>query len=367
MEEIDAVVVGAGAVGLAIAARLSRQDKTVVVLEQHKRHGLETSSRNSEVVHSGLYYPADSLKTKLCLEGRRRLYELCAKRDVFIRRTGKLIVAVEEAERAKLETLLKQGRANGVEGLELIEGRDIKQFSYGVRAAAALWSAQTGIIDSEELMGCYLDQATDGGAIFLWGSRLTQVERRGELYNLWVSGQADPIPARRVINSAGLHADKISELAGLDPDKLGRRIHWYKGEYFGLRRPLDVKPLVYPVPAKAGLGIHLTVDRQGRHRLGPNAFAVDRLDYEIDSSHADLFFTAASRYLPDLKREDLQPATAGIRPKLAADGSFRDFVIEEQSARGLAGWVDLLGIESPGLTASPAIAEFVANLLEWPA
>jgi L-2-hydroxyglutarate oxidase LhgO len=367
MEEMDAVIVGAGAVGLAVAARLARQGKNVVVLERHKRHGLETSSRNSEVVHSGLYYPAASLKTKLCVEGRRRLYELCAQRDVFIKRTGKLIVACEEPERAKLASLLKQGQENGVEGLELVEGKDIKQFSYGVRALAALWSAETGIVDSEELMKCYLDQATDGGAIFLWGCELSQVERKGGSYLLWVKGQAEPIPARRVINSAGLHADKAAELVGLDVDKLGYRLHWYKGEYFALRRPLEIKPLVYPVPAKAGLGIHLTVDRQGRHRLGPSAFPVDRLDYEIDPIHALDFFAAASRYLPDLKPEDVVPGTTGIRPKLAADGSFRDFIIAEESGNGLPGWVNLIGIESPGLTASPAIAERVADLLEWPA
>lgn len=364
-EEIDAVIVGAGVVGLAVAARLAREGKTVVVLERHKRHGLETSSRNSEVVHSGLYYPADSLKTKLCVAGRRKLYELCGKRDVFIRRTGKLIVACEEAERAKLSALLKQGQANGVEGLELVEGRDVRQFSYGVKAAAALWSPQTGIVDSEELMRLYLNQATDGGAIFLWGSRLAQVERAGSLYKLWVDGQADPIPARRVINAGGLESDRIAELAGLEVDKLGLRLHWYKGEYFGLKRALDVKPLVYPCPAKAGLGIHLTVDRQGRHRLGPNAFVVASLDYEIDASHADAFYNAASRYLPDLRREDLQPGTTGIRPKLAADGSFRDFYIAEESARALPGWINLIGIESPGLTASPAIADLVADLLEW--
>ncbi len=366
MEEIDAVVIGAGAVGLAVAARLARPDKNVVVLERHARHGLETSSRNSEVVHSGLYYPASSLKTKLCVEGRRRLYELAAQRGFFIKKTGKLIVACEEDERAKLETLRKQGEANGVEGLELIEGRDLGQFSYGVRALAALWSRETGIVDSEDLMRAYLDEAQDKGAIFVWGSELTNVERKNGLYMLWAKGQGEPIPARRVINAAGLAADKVAELAGLDCDALGYRLHFFKGEYFSLKRALDVKPLVYPVPAKAGLGIHLTVDRQGRHRLGPNAFPVEEIDYDIDATHADSFFTAASRYLPGLMREDLSPGTAGIRPKLSADGSFRDFVINEETARGLPGWVNLIGIESPGLTASPAIADLVANLLSWP-
>ncbi|MBI3550931.1 MAG: NAD(P)/FAD-dependent oxidoreductase [Elusimicrobia bacterium] len=366
MDEIDAVVVGAGAVGLALAARLARADRNVVVLERHERHGMETSSRNSEVVHSGLYYPAASLKTKLCVEGRRRLYELAPKRGFFVKKTGKLIVACEQGELEKLEALKKNGEANGVEGLELVDGKDLAQFSYGVKAVAALWSPETGIVDSEDLMRAALDEAKDKGAIFLWGCGLSNVGRKDGRYDLWVTGQDEPIPARCVINSAGLNADKIAALAGLDCGAIGYGLHYYKGEYFSLKRPLEVRPLVYPVPSKQGLGIHLTVDRQGRHRLGPNAFPVEKLDYDVDSSHADSFHAAASRYLPDLKREDLMPGTSGIRPKLAADGSFRDFVIAEESARGLPGWVNLLGIESPGLTASLAIADYVANLLSWP-
>ena len=170
-----------------------------------------------------------------------------------------------------------------------------------------------------------------------------------------------------MVNAAGLACDRVAGLTGLDVAAAGCKLHWFKGEYFSLRRALPIKPLIYPVPAEHGLGIHLTVDRQGRHRLGPNAFPVDALDYDVDANHRQIFYEAASRYLPDLKAEDLIPGTAGIRPKLSADGSFRDFVIAEQSGRSLPGWVDLVGIESPGLTAAPAIAELAANLLKWPA
>ena len=367
METIDAVVIGAGVVGLATAARLARADNNVVVLERHQRHGLETSSRNSEVIHAGLYYPPGSLKAKLCVEGRRRLYEIGARHGVFCRRTGKLLVACAPEETQKLASLYAQGRANGVEGLEMVDRADVPGLAQGVRAVAGLWSPETGIVDSEELMRHFLRQAQDAGAIFVWNSELIAAERAGDIYQLRAKGLADPIPARRVINAAGLAADRVAGLPGLDVDGAGYRIHWFKGEYFSLRRSLPIKPLVYPVPTAHGLGIHLTVDRQGRHRLGPNAFPVETLDYDVDPAHLQSFYEAASRYLPGLKIEDLAPGTSGIRPKLSLDSAFRDFIIAEESSRDLPGWVNLIGIESPGLTASAAIAEFVANLLEWPA
>ncbi|MCX5794057.1 MAG: NAD(P)/FAD-dependent oxidoreductase [Elusimicrobia bacterium] len=367
METIDAVIVGAGVVGLATAARLARSDNNVVVLERHSRHGLETSSRNSEVIHAGLYYPPGSLKARFCVAGRRKLYEIGERHGVFCRRTGKLLVACAPEEVKKLESLRAQGRANGLVGLELVEKADIPGLAPGVSAIAGLWSPETGIVDTEELMRYFLLKAQEAGAIFLWDSELTCVSRAGGCYRLGVKGMADPILARCVVNAAGLASDRVAGLAGLDCDAAGCRLHWFKGEYFSLRRALPIRPLVYPVPAEHGLGIHLTVDRQGRHRLGPNAFAVDALDYDVDPGHRGSFFEAASRYLPDLKPEDLAPGTAGIRPKLSTDGSFRDFFIAEQSGRGLPGWVDLIGIDSPGLTGSPAIADFVANLLEWPA
>jgi L-2-hydroxyglutarate oxidase LhgO len=367
METIDAVIVGAGVVGLATAARLARPDNNIVVLERHPRHGLETSSRNSEVIHAGLYYPAGSLKAKLCVAGRRRLYELCGQHGIFCRRTGKLLVACAPEEVAKLESLRAQGQANGVEGLEMVDKADIPGLAPGVRAIAGLWSPETGIVDTEELMRHFLLKAQDAGAIFLWNSELQAVERKDGLYMLRVKGLADPIPARCVVNAAGLASDQVAALTGQDPDETGCRVHWFKGEYFSLRRSLPIRPLVYPVPAQHGLGIHLTVDRQGRHRLGPNAFPVQTLDYEVDATHRQVFYEAAARYLPDLRPEDLSPGTAGVRPKLSADGSFRDFVIAERSGLGLPLWADLIGIESPGLTSSPVIADSVANLLEWPA
>lgn len=364
--DIDAAVIGGGVVGLAVAARLARPGRSVAVLERHERHGLETSSRNSEVVHAGIYYPEGSLKARLCVEGRSRLYDLARAHGVFWRKTGKLIVAADASELPALEELRRRGEANCVPGLRIVGRAEVGELAPGVAAEAALWSPETGIVDSEELMRHFLDLAQDRGAIFLRRSELEGAERRPGGYRLRVKGSEEPIDARCVVNAAGLHADRVAALAGIDADAAGYRLHWFKGEYFALRRPLGVAPLVYPLPSPQGLGIHLTVDRQGRHRLGPNAFPVKELDYSVDPAHGEAFWKAARRYLPELEAGDLLPGTSGIRPKLAPDGAYRDFVIAEESGRGLPGWVNLVGIESPGLTASPAIAERVANLLEWP-
>jgi L-2-hydroxyglutarate oxidase LhgO len=234
-----------------------------------------------------------------------------------------------------------------------------------VKGAAALWSPESGILDAEELMAYLRRRAEDGGAIFLWRCDLSRVERRPQGYLLRAQGQDEPLLARCVVNAGGLHADRVAEVAGLDAESLGYRLSWFKGEYFSLRRRLPIERLVYPLPGRTGLGVHLTVDRQGRQRLGPSAFPVSSLDYSVDPAHRGAFHAEASRYLEGLRLEDLAPGTAGIRPKLSPDGSWRDFVIAEEGPRGLPGWVNLVGIESPGLTASPAIADFVADLLGW--
>lgn len=364
-ERLDVVVVGAGAVGLAVAARLARPGRSVAVLERHRRHGLDTSSRSSEVVHAGFYYKTGSLKARLCVEGRRAIYELAERHGFFARRCGKLVVAADASETAKLEALLAQGRANGVEGLELVDGAESARRAPGVKAAAALWSPETGIMDTEGLMEAYRARAEDAGAMIALESELVRVERENDGYALFVEGESEPVRARRVVNAAGLFADRVAAMAGLDADALGWRLRWFKGDYFSLKRALPPRCLVYPVPGKHGLGVHLTLDSQGRQRLGPDAFPVSSLDYEVDAGKAPQFLEAARRFLPDLEPGDLAPGTSGIRPKLSADGSFRDFVIEEASSRGLPGWVNLIGIESPGLTASPAIAEEAARLLNW--
>ncbi|MDE2293407.1 MAG: FAD-dependent oxidoreductase [Elusimicrobia bacterium] len=363
MEELDGVVVGAGAVGLACAARLAAPGRTVAVLEAHARHGVETSSRNSEVVHAGLYYPPGSLKSRLCREGRRALYRLGAQGRFFIRKTGKLVVAVEAAEAAGLEALCAKAIAAGAEGVGLIDGAEARRRAPGLRAEAALWSPETGIVDSEELMGWYRAQAEERGAVFLFSTSLEAAEPKAGGYELRLS-TGEAARARWVVNAAGLRCDAVAALPGLDVDAAGYRLHWCKGDYFRMKRPPALAHLVYPMPARHGLGVHMTLDRAGGVRLGPDTAFVDSLDYAVDPAKAEAFAASVSRYWPGVRAEDLVPDQSGIRPKLSGPSEGpRDFVVQEESARGLPGWVNLVGIESPGLTASPAIAEMTAGLL----
>ncbi|MBI3298799.1 MAG: NAD(P)/FAD-dependent oxidoreductase [Elusimicrobia bacterium] len=364
MEEVDGVVVGAGVVGLATAARLARPGRSVVVLERHPVHGTETSSRNSEVVHAGLYYPPGSLKSRLCHEGRRALYRLADTAGIFVKKVGKLVVAVDPAEAGGLAALADKARAAGAEGLALLDGGEARRRVPQLKAEAALWSPETGIVDSEELMRHYIAVAEDAGAMFLFKTALTSAERRD---GAWVLGldSGETVRARWVVNAAGLHGDVVAALPGLDVDAAGYRLHPCKGDYFRMKRPPALPHLVYPMPGRHGLGVHLTLERGGGVRLGPDACFVDSHDYAVDAAKAAEFAAAVSRYWPGVRAEDLLPDQSGIRPKLSGPkDAWRDFVVAEESARGFPGWVNLLGIESPGLTASPAIAEMTASLLD---
>jgi L-2-hydroxyglutarate oxidase LhgO len=365
LERVDLAVVGAGAVGLAVAARLASPERTVVVLEEHRRYGVETSSRNSEVIHSGLYYPAGSLKSRLCHEGRRRLYALSGEGAFFARRTGKLVVAVDDAETGRLEALRRGAESAGASGLEMLGGGEARSRAPGLRVSSALWCPETGILDSEELMSFLHRKAESLGAIFLFGSPLLRVSPRGDGYELAFGPSNETLLARAVVNSAGLRSDRVAGMAGIDVEEAGYRLRWCKGSYFRLRRDLPLKHLIYPLPESHGLGVHLTLDRRGGVRLGPDAEFTESLDYGVDPARAQAFAEAASRYFPGLEASDLLPDTAGIRPRLKrrGEGGFADFVIAEESGRGLPNWVNLIGIESPGLTACLAIADRAAELL----
>ncbi|MBI2361943.1 MAG: NAD(P)/FAD-dependent oxidoreductase [Elusimicrobia bacterium] len=365
MERVDGVIVGAGVVGLATAARLASPERPVVVLERHPRHGVETSSRNSEVVHAGLYYPKGSLKSRLCHEGRRALYRMAEGGAFFIKKTGKLVVAVDSGEAAGLSAMAAKAADAGAEGLSLLGGAEAMRRAPGLRAEAALWSPETGIVDSEELMGHYKARAEDAGALFLFGTALKAAERSGGSWVLTLDS-GEQVAARWVVNSAGLHADKVAALPGLDIDAAGYRLHWCKGDYFRMKRSPALPHLVYPMPVKHGLGTHMTLDREGGVRLGPDTAFVDSLDYAVDPGKAAAFAQSVARYWPGLRAEDILPDQSGIRPKLSGpQDPWRDFVVAEESSRGLPGWVNLVGIESPGLTASPAIADLVASLLHF--
>ena len=369
MADTGVVVIGAGVVGLAVAARLAPRTPDLVILERRDRHGQETSSRNSEVIHAGMYYPTGSLKARLCVEGNRRLYELCAAHDVPHRRTGKIITATEDAERAALDEIDARGRANGVT-LERLTAEAVRDLEPAVRSVGALWSPNTGIVNAHALMDFFLHQARAAGAVLQSRAEVVSLVREGGEWRLGVRSPegTETLTAERVVNAAGLGADTVAARAGIDLDAAGYRQHYWKGSYFSVRpaRAGIVSRLVYPVPTHVSLGVHAVVGLEGRLRFGPDAdYLADRsLDYSVAESKRAAFAASVRRIVPAIQDDDLEPDMAGIRPKLQAPGEgVRDFVIAEESGRGLAGLVTLAGIDSPGLTSAPAIAEEVARLV----
>jgi L-2-hydroxyglutarate oxidase LhgO len=370
-DKADVTVVGAGVVGLAIAARIARASRHVYVLEKNESFGLETSSRHSGVIHAGIYYPQDSLKAKLCVEGNHRLYDLCQKYGIGHKRLGKLIVAVSNEELGQLGILLERGKANGAGGLKLLSRRELNSLEPNVAGAAAMLSPSSGIIDSHSLMQYFIARAVERGAQIAYKTEVVGIEKAAEGYEVIVedSGGKSSFTTAVLVNAAGLYSDKVAEMAGIDIAEAGYRLHYCKGEYFSLKRRRDtlVNRLIYPVPPSdiAGVGIHITSDLEGRMRLGPDIEYVDSLDYSVDIRDQKLFCISARKLLPAIVYEDLAPEMAGIRPKLQEPGEeIRDFVIRDENDKGLPGLVNLIGIESPGLTAAPAIAEYVAGLIE---
>lgn len=370
MDEVDVVIVGAGAVGLACAATLAARGDEVLVIERSTRAGQETSSRNSGVIHAGLYYPPGSLKARLCVEGRELVYARAARTGIPHKKVGKLVVAADVAERSKLETIAAVARENGAGDVRILDGAEARKLEPRLKVELALWSPETGIVDAHALMDSYRLEARAHGAEVLLYAELVAVERANEGYDLVLAvgpnRERESIRTRRVVNAAGLSAPRIAELAGLDIDALGYRQYPCKGDYFSVRAAATrgLSHLIYPLPVHAGLGVHLTLDLQGQVRAGPDTTYVDELDFEVSPNKRAAFGAAIRHYFPHVRDEDLEPDYAGIRPKLQGPGQpVRDFVIDESSAQGLPGFVQLLGIESPGLTASEAIARRVAALL----
>lgn len=359
-------------VGLACARSLATRGYQVIVLERHERFGVETSSRNSEVVHAGIYYTPGSLKAVLCARGNRSLYAWCESHGVGHRRTGKLIVATSAEEEAKLADILTRARANGVASLVAISAQRALAMEPHLRCTAALWSPDTGIVDSHALMASLLADCESHGGVVAWRHALSAAERSGDGYELVVRderGEQTRLTSRWVVNSAGLEADRVAALPGLDAAACGYRLHYARGHYFRVhaRKCRLASHLIYPMPVQAGLGIHVTLDLAGGLRLGPNVeyLPVREQDYRVAEELRDEFHAAVSRYLGGLEPEDLAPDQSGIRPKLQGPGEpVRDFVIAEESSRGLPGWVNLVGIESPGLTCALEIGELVARKLE---
>lgn len=369
MDTVDVLVIGAGVVGLAIADRLAGPARQLVIAERHEGFGRETSSRNSEVIHCGMYYAEELLKTKLCVRGNPLLYELCMRRGIPHRKTGKIVVATDDEESQMLHRILDQGTKNGVPGLRLMTSREIAGMEPGVSGRLGLYSPESGIVDTHNLMGFFERSATAKGATVAYGCEVVEIRRETSGYSVEIrqaDGERIRLGCERVINSAGLDADRIAEMAGIDIDAAGYRIRPCKGEYFRLasRHRGTIQHLVYPTPSPVHLGAHVVLSLDGGLKIGPSSFYVEALDYTVDPGHQREFFEKARRFLPFLQQDDLSPDMSGIRPKLYRRGEpFRDFAIREESDRGLPGLVDLIGMESPGLTSCLTIAEKVESLL----
>jgi L-2-hydroxyglutarate oxidase LhgO len=365
MERVDCIVVGAGVVGLAVARAFAQRGLETVLLEGGNAIGQGTSSRNSEVIHAGLYYEPGSLKAELCVRGRRLLYEFCASHGVEHGCTGKLIVATSIEQAATLERLQATGRANDVEGLRMLSAAEALALEPALNCCAALESSSTGIIDSHGLMLALQGDFERAGGMVALESPVLNGECSAEGLTLHVGG-AEPmsLSAGLVINSAGLHAQALARsLTGM-PTALIPPAFFAKGNYYSLTGRSPFSRLIYPVPEPGGLGVHLTIDLGGQARFGPDVEWVEGLDYRVDPARADAFYASIRRYWPALPDGALQPAYSGIRPKLSGPGgAAQDFMIQGPREHGVSGLVNLFGIESPGLTSALAIAERVAALV----
>ncbi|MCU0363722.1 MAG: NAD(P)/FAD-dependent oxidoreductase, partial [Bacteroidales bacterium] len=365
MTDAALTIIGGGVVGLALAEELSGLMPDTYLIERHSTFGQETSSRSSEVIHAGIYYTKGSLKARLCIEGKKLLYEYCRKYKVPHKQCGKLIVATTPVETETISSILETARNNGVDDMELIGSDRISELEPSAFALKALLSPSTGIVDSHSLMKQYETNAVGNGCQLVYGSEVTGIKRTGEGYLVRLlepDGNEYEFTSRVVINSAGLNSDRVAEMVGICEENL--RILFCKGEYFRLLPPKNklIGRLIYPVPHHnmEGIGIHVTVDMAGGVKLGPDVsyLPAREYDYRVTPSKQEAFWLSAKKFLPFLEYDDIAPEMAGIRPKIQRPGEAqRDYYIREESDRGLPGFINLIGMESPALTSSIAIAK----------
>ena len=364
MDSVDCIVIGAGVVGLAVARALALAGREVIVLEAAEGIGTETSSRNSEVIHAGIYYPAGSLMARSCVAGRRALYAYCRERGVPFSNCGKLIVATSAEEDARLGGIKARAEANGVEGMRLLTQAEAVALEPNLRCTSALLSPVTGVVDSHAFMLALQGDAENAGAACVFFSPATGARADRDGIEVDVGG-ADPttLRCRLLVNSAGLHApDLARRIVGMPPERVPTA-YYAKGNYFTLTGRSPFSRLIYPVPVPGGLGVHLTIDLGGQARFGPDVEWVDRIEYTVDPARAEKFYAAVRRYWPDLKDGAIQPGYAGIRPKIVPPSvAAQDFVVQGPQTHGVPGLVNLFGIESPGLTASLALADHVVEV-----
>jgi L-2-hydroxyglutarate oxidase LhgO len=368
MQDLDfhITVIGAGVIGLAIAEEMSGDARQLLLLEKNDRYGTETSSRNSEVIHAAIHYPGLPLKAALCREGNRLLYEHCENRKIPFKKTGKLIVSQNPAETEELWKIKRQAEENGVSNLIFLSRSRLKTLEPDVQADEVIFSPDSGIVDSHGLMRSFYLQAESQGVTTAFRSEVTAIRPDERGFELEINHGEYRMHTRILINSAGLRADSVAAMAGMDIAGSNYRLKYGKGDYFFASPPPPIKHLIYPVPdaGNESLGIHATMDLGGRVRFGPDIEYVNEIDYRVDERKAASFFASLRRYLPKLSLNTLHPDMSGIRPKLQGPGEPpRDFIIQEESSSGLRGLINLIGIESPGLTCAISIAKYVRELV----
>lgn len=364
MDRIECVVIGAGVIGLSIARRLAQAGREVVVLEATEAIGTATSSRNSEVIHAGIYYRADSLMARLCVSGRHALYGYCDDHGIAHRRCGKLIVATSPSESTRLAAIRAHAEANGVDDMRLLDSAEARASEPALACEAALLSPSTGIIDSHGYMLSLRGEAEDGGAAIAFHAPLLGACVVGDGFELDVGGEAPMrLGCRVLINAAGLGAPAVARSIDAMPRDKVPVAYYAKGNYFSCSARAPFSHLIYPVPEPGGLGVHLTLDLAGQARFGPDVEWVEAIDYAVDPTRAARFYPAIRKYWPALPDGALMPSYSGIRPKIVPPAvAVQDFVVQDQHDHGVCGLINLFGIESPGLTASLAIADHVAEL-----
>ncbi|MGJ5176616.1 NAD(P)/FAD-dependent oxidoreductase [Bradyrhizobium oligotrophicum] len=365
MEKVDCVVVGAGVVGLAVARQLAKAGREVIILEAAEDIGTVTSSRNSEVIHAGIYYKAGSLMARFCVTGKRMLYRYCDEHGVPYRNCGKLIVATSPAETEKLQGIRAHAEANGVEGMRLLTGSEARAMEPALACEAALLSPSTGILDSHAFMLSLRGEIEDQGGALAFHTPLLRAKAAGGAIEVDAGGeQPMTLSCRLLINAAGLNAPALARLTDGMPPSLVPTAYLAKGNYFSCSAKAPFSRLIYPVPEPGGLGVHLTLDLAGQARFGPDVQWIDAIDYTVDPARAERFYPAIRKYWPTLPDGALMPSYSGIRPKIVPPAvASQDFVIQGPRDHGVAGLINLFGIESPGLTSSLAIAAHVGELI----
>ena len=356
--KFDVVILGAGVVGLAIAEKLAPSFENILVIEKEKKFGQHISSRNSEVIHSGIYHPINSLKSQLCIKGNTLLYEFFDKYDIPYSNCGKLIVASNEHEEYELDKLFSQGLDKEILGLKFVDSNEANHIEPNVKCTKAIWVPTSGIMDSHKFMQRLEYNFISKNGMIVYDTSVNDIAINNSKFNVKTNHQ-DNLETKILINATGLWSDSISSMLGID----NLKIHYCKGEYYKTNKYRDINCLIYPLPSEVSLGLHTVVQLNGDVLFGPNAYYVDKIDYHMDDSNKIDFVNNIKKYI-DIESNDIRPDFCGIRPKLQGPNmSFEDFYIKNEETYGLKNFINLVGIDSPGLTSSLAIAQYVEDLI----